>query len=205
MVALSQKTIMDRHLAAKFQGSAQRSAMSSELVSAALPEYLLKFDAVAKWHRLNVHRVESFHLFCLTSAMSQPETVLFQIRTVTLDSKHFADLRHHRLERIPRYHLPSGIFSSQQSDFGALSSWGRGRKRMVDCCALGLVACWRMWLSHAQEMLGSNLPPFHMEKCLRLKLDSLPSLHVLYLGAPSSVQTPCCCTYKSRRTSFEPS
>lgn len=54
--------------------------------------YLLKFDAMAKWRKLSVHRVESFHLFCSASARSPPETVLFQIRTATSDLLHCADL-----------------------------------------------------------------------------------------------------------------
>lgn len=58
---------------------------------------------------------------------------------------YFSHLHHHHLWRTPHCHLLNGIFSSQQFDFGALFSWGMGRKRMGDCCVLVLVACWKKW------------------------------------------------------------
>lgn len=55
--------------------------------------HLLKFDAMAKWCMLSVHRVESFHLFCSASATSLPVSVLFQTGTVTGDLLHCEDLQ----------------------------------------------------------------------------------------------------------------
>lgn len=55
--------------------------------------HLLKFDAMAKWCMLSVHRVESFHLFCSASATSPPASVLFQTGTVSGDLSRCADLQ----------------------------------------------------------------------------------------------------------------
>lgn len=55
--------------------------------------YLLKFDAMAKWCMLSVHRVESFHLFCSASAMSPPASVPFPTGSASADWSRCADLQ----------------------------------------------------------------------------------------------------------------
>lgn len=76
-------------------------------------------------------------------ALGSLSTALCPLWTSLFSCECFSHLLHHLLWRTPHCHLLSGTFSSQQSDFGALFSWGMGRRRTGGCYVLGLVVCWK--------------------------------------------------------------
>lgn len=76
-------------------------------------------------------------------ALGSLSTALYPLQTDLFGCQYFSHLHHHHLWRTPHCHLLNGTFSSQQFDFGALFSWGMGRRRRGGCFALGLVVCWK--------------------------------------------------------------